>query len=282
MPFFCCGRPERDLDAAFRALPPQYTEKPDFATPSSPPVAAIHRAEWGTEGTLVLTANAYPVYISRKKWKRSKHVGWRLSHGGAYHPAPHEPKTLSLSVDKDPRGRPIIIAVCGASYTVRGTTRPTVHACPSDAEPATQAAAIGSKVDTAAHDLCAHPFADVRTHPHSAEPASEAPETPAPETPAPAPEPTPTPTPAPVTTPTPAPVTTPTPEAPKIQPYHLPCSLKPGSSGHAAYPPADPTKSGPWAEDLKHYALLQSGGRAEYEKSLLTRGRRRAVLNNKA
>ncbi len=68
-----------------------------------------------------------------------------------------------------------------------------------------------------------------------------------------------------------------------VQPYRLPCSLQPGSGSHAAYPPADPSKSGPWAKDLETFALLQSpGGRAEYEKTLLTRSRRRAFLNNKA
>ena len=136
MPFLsCCCRPERDLDAAFRALPPGYSEKGNPNIPRSQPTTTIHRPEWGTLGTLVLTAGDYPYYYSLRKWKKNKHAGWRLKGGTVCRPAPHEPRTLSLPVDNDPRNRPIVITICGRSYIIRGDKEPGMHGRPDTPEP---------------------------------------------------------------------------------------------------------------------------------------------------
>jgi hypothetical protein len=260
MPFFCCNRPERDLDDAFRAIPPQYSEKsePDPTNPTTTvkpvrPVASIHRAEWGTEGIMVLTAGAYPVYISRRKWKKSKHIGWSLSDGHAYSPHPLKPQTQSILIDKDPRGRPTIITVCGASYLIQGMNKPIVYSGPASTD-------------------------------ESIQPTQSSPTAPTPTPTAPTPTaPIPTPTAPTPTAPTPRASALPIPEppTPNIAPSLFPCSLKPCLDDHSTYPPPDPSKSGPWAKDMEIYALLQSpGGRAKYEKLIQSRGRRSVVLNN--
>lgn len=244
MPFFCGNRPERDLDDAFRALhlpiPPQYSEKgqpyPAKPTTTVRPVASIHRAEWGTEGVLVLTAGAYPVYISHRKWKKSKHTGWTLSDGHAYNPHPLNPQTQSILVDKDPRGRPTIITVCGASYLIQGMNKPIVYSGPAS-------------TDKSIQPTQSSPTALIPTAPTPTPIAPTAP-----------------------TAPTPTAPTLPIPEPPipNIAPSLFPCSLKPCLDDHSIYPPPGPSKSGPWAKDKEIYALLQSpGGRAKYEKLLL-------------
>ena len=67
------------------------------------------------------------MYISRRKWKKSKHTGWSLSDGHAYSPHPLEPQTQSILIDKDPT----IITICGASYLIQGMNRPIVYSGPA-------------------------------------------------------------------------------------------------------------------------------------------------------
>ena len=221
MPWCCCGQPE--LDVAFGALTPVYSKN---GAVQGAPLAAIHRPNWGTLGTLVLAAGQYAVFYPRRTWRRRRNpTNFDIASADVYRPGMGEPLVRSFPIDKDPQKRPVVLSIYGRTFTITPRGEMSAFRQP-------EGGAASSVVVVAEPEFVEEPI------PEGGTPEASAP----PDPPAPKPAP-----PAPV-----APVAAPAPVAPVAPP--VPVVLEPPFCTHggwAAVPPTNPAVSGPWARDLE-------------------------------